>query len=577
MEVVYRMARTHTCWVFVLALGIGLFSGCGPAPYRSRAIQSPSARAGAREPARSAKKIAADPEQSVEAVAAAHAHYAAGVILDMQEETEAALEQYYQAAVGDPGNEELALEVSRRFLQNKQPEKALELLQRSAERKDASSEVLARLGMVYAQLGKTEEAVTACRAAIQKSPGALAGYQTLFVTYLQRQQVDEALKVVDQAAAQPRATPDFLVSLSELYVNFGMQVPARRESANAKAMTVLLRAEKMAPRATGLRLKLADGFNLLGDTTRATQIYLDLLKGLPDTSPIREHIHAKLADIYLRGKDRKRALEQLDAIVKADPTNPQAYYFLGGIALDEKKPADAIEYLRKTVLLAPGFEQAYYDLANAQLSANKPDEALATLADARARFPQNFVQELLSAMACMRKKDFDEALKHFTAAEVVAKASEPRRLNEIFYLQMGSAYERKGDFAEAEKYLQKVLELAPDFAEALNYLGYMWADRGVNLEKARELIEKAVKAEPKNGAYLDSLGWVLFKQGRPEEALAQILKAVDLIEEPDPTLFDHLGDIYVSLKQPDKAREAWRKSLALEPNEAVKKKLDALN
>ena len=96
----------------------------------------------------------------------------------------------------------------------------------------------------------------------------------------------------------------------------------------------------------------------------------------------------------------------------------------------------------------------------------------------------------------------------------------------------------------------------------------------MKLEKARELIEKAVKAEPKNAAFLDSLGWVLFKLNHPSEALKQILTAVELSEEPDATVYDHLGDIYAALKQPEKAREAWRKSLSIEPNDEVRKKLE---
>jgi len=109
----------------------------------------------------------------------------------------------------------------------------------------------------------------------------------------------------------------------------------------------------------------------------------------------------------------------------------------------------------------------------------------------------------------------------------------------------------------------------------LNYLGYMWADRGVNLQKARELIEKAVRLEPTNHAFLDSLGWVLFKQNQPQEALNYLLKAVELSPEPDATLYDHLGDIYVALRQPDKAQEAWRKSLGIEPSADVERKLQA--
>ena len=102
----------------------------------------------------------------------------------------------------------------------------------------------------------------------------------------------------------------------------------------------------------------------------------------------------------------------------------------------------------------------------------------------------------------------------------------------------------------------------------------MWAERGVKLPQARELIEQAVKLEPDNPAYLDSLGWVLFKLKQTNEALTYLLKAIKLSKEPDPTLFDHLGDIHASLNQSDQAREAWQKSIALEPNPEVKKKLE---
>ena len=103
----------------------------------------------------------------------------------------------------------------------------------------------------------------------------------------------------------------------------------------------------------------------------------------------------------------------------------------------------------------------------------------------------------------------------------------------------------------------------------------MWAERGEKLDRARELIGKALKLQPENPAYLDSMGWVLFKQNQPKEALDYLLKAVELNKEPDATLYDHLGDIYAALNEMDKAREAWRKSLAVEKNDAVQKKLEA--
>jgi tetratricopeptide (TPR) repeat protein len=87
------------------------------------------------------------------------------------------------------------------------------------------------------------------------------------------------------------------------------------------------------------------------------------------------------------------------------------------------------------------------------------------------------------------------------------------------------------------------------------------------------MIEKAVKLEPQNAAFLDSLAWVLYKLEKPTEALDPMLKAIELTKEADATLYDHLGDIYAALKQPDKAKEAWQKSLGVEPNDQIQEKL----
>jgi len=512
--------------------------------------------------------------RSAEKTAQAHAHYASAVIHEMNDETEAALEDYLKAALDDLTDEDLVLEVSRRLIQNKQLEKALELLSRAAAEPGAPGSIFARLGIVYGQLGKFDQAIAAGRTAIKRSPNSLSGYQNLFVNYLQSKQVAEALKILDEAAKQPNTDAEFLVGLSELYLSFAAQAPSQKDKVSTKALAVLDRAEKFSPSNPSLRLKVAEAYNSLGKSEKAAELYLDLLKKLPDLPMIRERIHAKLAGIYLRTSEHKRAVEQLEAIVRDDPTNPEAYYYLGYIAYTEKKPAEAAEYFSKTILLNPDFPDPYYELALSQISLNKADDALATLEKARKKFPQNYTLELCTGLAYGRNKDYKQAIEHFTAAEVIAKATDPSRLDDQFYFQLGATYERMGDYTQASQYFEKCLQLAPDSAEAQNYLGYMWAEHDTKLDKARELIEKAVKAEPKNAAYLDSLGWVLFKLHQTKEALDYTLQAVQLSEEPDATLYDHLGDIYAALNEPEKARDAWTKSLAVEPNEQIRKKLE---
>ena len=514
-------------------------------------------------------------DQSIKQLTEAHAHYAAGVIHEMDNEQRAATDEYCQAAMLDPDDESLVLEVSGRLLQAKQPEKALEITTRAAARPNASGQIYARLGLIYSQLGKPDQAAAANRTAIKKSPGSLAGYKNLFQGYLGNKQSQEALKVLDEAARQSNTDAEFLIGLSELYTTWGGQAPAQRDSANGKALAMLNRAEKLSPSSPLLRLKLADGFNLLGDTAKAAHYYLEVLKNPPDLPLVEERVRANLTAIYLRGSDHKRASEQLQAILRDDPTNPQAYYYLGRMAIEDKKPAEAADYFSKALLLSPEFESGYYFMALAQLQQGKISEALATLDKARQKFSPNFALEYYTGLAFSRQKAFAEALRHFVAAEVIAKATDPKQLDDNFYFQVGAVCERKGDYAQAEVYFKKSLQLAPDSAETMNYLGYMWAEHGLKLDQARELIEKAVKAEPKNAAYLDSLAWVLFKQNHAQEALPYALKAAELSEQPDATVYDHLGDIYAALKQTEKAREAWRKSLSLEPSEEIRKKLES--
>ena len=248
------------------------------------------------------------------------------------------------------------LEVSRRLLQSKQPERALEIVKRAAAQPDASGQIYARLGLIYSQLGKPEQAIAANREAIKKSPDSLAGYQNLFLNYLRNKQPQEALKVLDEAARQPNADAEFLIGLAELYASLGRRRRRKRTAAKAKALAALNRAAKLSPMTPLLRLKLADGFNLLGESAKAAQLYLEVLKQPPDLPLVEERVRANLTDIYLRGSDHKRATEQLEAILRDDPTNPQAYYYLGRLALEDKKPAEAADHFSKTVLLSPDLE-----------------------------------------------------------------------------------------------------------------------------------------------------------------------------------------------------------------------------
>ncbi|MEP7038643.1 MAG: tetratricopeptide repeat protein, partial [Acidobacteriota bacterium] len=504
------------------------------------------------------------------------ARFATAISYDLTDQSELATEQRYQAALSDPANERLVTESSKRLVRAKEFEKSIRILSKAAAQPLASGEIFSSLAQAYLASGKTNLAASASQSAIKKSPVSIAGYQMLTEIFLRNGRTNDVLKILNDAARQTNSDAFFLINLGDLYGKLARVESKHSKSIDQKGLDVLNRAVLQKPTNPNLRHRLADNYAQLGDWKKAAELYLELMTEFGDVPLMRDGLRAKLTNLYLQNSDKANAIEQLEAVVRDDPTRyPVAWHYLANFAYEATNYAKATEYFERALLLNPDLEQAYYDFAGMQVTIDHAGEALKILEKARGKFPHSFTAEFFTGLAYSHLKNYADAVKHFTTAEVIGTATDAKRLNDVFYFQLGSAHERNGDFAQAETYFQKSLELSPNFSDALNYLGFMWTDKGVNLEKARIMIEKAVKLEPKNDAYLDSLGWVLFKLKDYESALQYLLQAVQLSEKPDATVYDHLGDIYQALQQTEKARDAWKKSLAIEPNETIQKKMTA--
>jgi Flp pilus assembly protein TadD len=115
------------------------------------------------------------------------------------------------------------------------------------------------------------------------------------------------------------------------------------------------------------------------------------------------------------------------------------------------------------------------------------------------------------------------------------------------------------DLAVAQ--MRALLIVNPDHAEAMNFVGYAWAERGERLEEAERLVRRALELKPRSGHILDSLGWVLFQRGDSRHAV-ELLEQADSLSGPDPTILEHLGDAYRANARPVDAAQAYRRALA---------------
>lgn len=183
--------------------------------------------------------------------------------------------------------------------------------------------------------------------------------------------------------------------------------------------------------------------------------------------------------------------------------------------------------------------------------------------------------------ALIRLGDLYRATERFADAITVYDEAEARlgsleRQHWTLLYARGLAYDRTSQWERAEADLSRAVDLNPEQPFLLNYLGYSWVDRGINLDRARVMIEKAVSLRPSDGFIVDSLGWALYRLGRYEEAVGHLERAVEL-EPLDATINDHLGDGYWSVGRYSEARFQWRRALqqAEEPAlaEAIRTKL----
>jgi predicted Zn-dependent protease len=125
---------------------------------------------------------------------------------------------------------------------------------------------------------------------------------------------------------------------------------------------------------------------------------------------------------------------------------------------------------------------------------------------------------------------------------------------------LADVYADAGRGADAERMLRQLLATEPGNANALNYLGYLLAVRGEQLDEAIRLVRRALDAEPDNGAYLDSLGWALFRRGDLDEAEKYLVAAAAKLPE-NSEIQDHLGDLHARKGRFPEAIAAWTRAL----------------
>lgn len=521
----------------------------------------------------------AGPEQllqkPLEKKAEAEAAFIQGIIAEDEGAFDDALRDYTTALQLDAGgNPELTIRIAREYAKRGEVATGIDLLKDLAKaRRDDVSAQLTLAGFYLNELKKPDLALRYAEEAARIAPANLASYQTRFDVYFVLKRKHDAEQMLRRAEQLDSSDPDFWLTLAELAIRLYRVDNGSFPAAKMPGVTPFLqRAAAVAGDNSDALARTADDYTTINQIPSAIPLYLRALKLNRGNSDVRY----KLAQSFLQTGQRDAAISALEEMVKSNPLKPEIYEFLGRLYEENNDRARALANFQQAILLAPNDPENYLHTAEVQLQLRKENDAIATLTEARHRFAIPQITYAL-AIAFSQAKRFSDALPAFESAlQEAADAEGQDSFDAGFYFSYAVAAEQAGLIDKAAALLKKAIALDPSkAAQAYNYLGYMWVERGQHLEEAGDMIKKALELEPQNGAYLDSLGWFYYKRGEYGKALAELLRAAELLKPADPVVFEHVGDTYLALGNPAQAINVWQKALALDThNRELAAKID---
>lgn len=284
----------------------------------------------------------------------------------------------------------------------------------------------------------------------------------------------------------------------------------------------------------------------------------DQVKQIQDHSRPGAPERQALGLIYLRQGRIDDSIAELELIVKAWPDDDKSRYYLATAYEEKEDTANALEQFRKIPFSSNYFISAQIHIAHLLTLEEKFDEAIQVLQDAMRGGEEKIELYLMLASVYEAKEAYDEAI----AVIQEALTSDDKHIDLLF--RLGVLLDKKGDKDASIAQMRKILDINPDHADSLNYIGYTYAEQGIRLDEALNLIRRALKIKPDSGYITDSLGWVYYQKGAYDEAIRYLEKAAELTPD-DPTINEHLGDAYFKKQNYRKALQLYEKALSLKP------------
>ena len=478
--------------------------------------------------------------------------------------------EFLEKAISYNPHPELFLEAGRFYFKEKKLKKAEDFIKKGLQKFPGEKRLTFFLYRIYILKNQKQNALALLKAYLKKHPEDKEALKNIALLYFEEKEYKKSLDVLKRISKKDAFVHYFLAQCYIKLKNPDLAIFHLKKAVELKSDFVRAWAE------LGYQLEL------MNDYAGAEQAYYELYKrGIKN-----DEIKLKLIELNLKLNNPEKAFSVVeesqkspnflfkaallfvyenfytygDKILKflSPPYPPEILYLKGYIAFkrfnDYKK---AISYLKKIPEDAPIYKDGLLFLGRLYLAIEHTKDAYKVAKEGQARFNDPDFW-LLESEILRFKKDYKEAIR------VVEEALKKFPKNIDLLYQKGTLLYKLNKREEAIKIMESILEIKPDYPDALNFIGYTLAEMGKDLDRAFDLIKRALKIEPNNGYYLDSLAWVFFKKGEFEKAWEMIKKAVKIVKD-DPIIWEHYGDIAYKLKKVKEAKKGYTKALKCKP------------
>jgi len=526
-------------------------------------------------------------------LACSYFYFLWGTHAEFQLQYAEALEAYEKALICDQHAEYIKEKLPLLLLKMGKDEKAITLLKNAIENNPNNDNYRFFLANIYVQQNKTDKAITLYNELLEHSPENEGVQLRLGLLYTHQKQFETAEKIFRKLLSQNSSSYFSHLYLARLLSRTSKDKKAEKEYEQALALNwskelayeigQFYTTRKNFNNALRIYTTITENDSLDEKAALSRiQALLDLSqneKALKELESIKaissnpDKIDIIISKILLRKNDTNRAKSILQKLSKKQQDS-EPDYLLALLAFQENDLTKAHEYLKTITSDEEQFEDAVYLQSRIFRKEGKIDSAIKVLkrhiSEAPSRSPLFYA--LLSVL-------YQDKGENENAIALMKSAITLYPDNPQLFFEYGLLLEKTGKTRQAMTTMQEVLKLQSNHPEALNFIGYTWADNNIHLERALQYIQQAIALKPDNGYIMDSLGWVYYRLGKLDKAAMHLERSIEL-EPGDPHIYDHLGDVYRAQEKYSDALDTYSKAYQMFKNKkmksAIKKKINEL-